>query len=136
MRPPSSGKPGIRLKTASATLISQSHVLDATTSSLPWKKRATSQNAPPRTRLDIGPASAIKNSCVAVAASRLIREIPPKMKSVIDSTGMRYSLATTVWLSSWKTTDAKNRMLVMMPSPMLLRRPRLVLLGLPWPANT
>ena len=51
---------------------------------------------------------ATMNSVAGVLASRVIWATPPKMKSVMLRTGIPRAKATTLWASSWASTDAKK----------------------------
>ncbi|MDP2932443.1 MAG: hypothetical protein Q8O05_08125, partial [Chloroflexota bacterium] len=79
-------------------------------------KYEIAQKIPPRSRLHIGPASAIRNSSRGDLGSWVISETPPKINRVIDRTGMPMDWATTLWLSSWARTEPKKSRLVMTPA--------------------
>ena len=89
-RPPSSGIPGNRLNSPSATFITASHNAEATTSAgAPTACRTT---APPpannaRPRLVAGPDAAIRKAARGVFGSPPSRLKPPSIHSVIRCTG-------------------------------------------------
>ncbi len=67
-----------------------------------------------RAKLARGPAIAMVNSLAGVSGSLSIWAIPPNRKRVILSTGVPLLLATREWLISWTSTEAKNRITVIM----------------------
>ena len=89
MRPPSSGAPGMRLKTASKRLICHSQASKAVAS--PWMPAATASAwAAPKSAaspmLVAGPTAAIRKSASGVWASPSSWAMPPKTNSVMERT--------------------------------------------------
>ena len=124
MRPPSSGKPGSRLKSASTALILASQLATSLTArpKVPVGlncrvRKATAPKTAASARLVSGPASAIRNSSRARRGSALICAAPPKMNSVIRGTGTPCAFETRLCASSCASTDAKNSRLVASAKP-------------------
>ena len=88
MRPPSSGNPGSKLNSARLKLIQASDPARASSIAFEPAERDTAQNPPASARLESGPATAILNSSIAREGSRAILATPPKMKSVMETTGI------------------------------------------------
>ena len=102
-RPPSRGKPGIRLKSPIAMLIGPSQtssvasgpsfakaVQSRVASFMPTlvTREATTRKRAPSAMLVIGPTIAVRNSARAEGGSRSMFETPPKRKSVMLRTRM------------------------------------------------
>ncbi len=90
IRPPSSGAPGSRLKTASRAFIAASQPSAATAIPGPPPARTAAAIPPkisPAARLAAGPAAAIRTSARAVDGSPPSSDTPPSAHSVIEVTG-------------------------------------------------
>jgi hypothetical protein len=106
IRPPSSGRPGRKLKTATMRLLTMSPAsstpgtVPPSTNCMPPQKIAAS------TSDSSGPTKASTNSRPGVSDSFSISETPPKNCSWIRRTGSLKRSAATVWASSWISTEA------------------------------
>src|SRR6266511_2655239 len=105
-RPPSSGKPGSRLKAASTRLARPS---SATRSPGQPAIRWLASHSTPASPTDVsGPAIAISASPPASTGSLTIRATPPNNSRLISRVATPSARATRAWASSWASTDAKN----------------------------
>ena len=62
-----------------------------------------------------GPARAMKNSSLAFLGSVSIWAAAPKMNRVMRGTLIPWEMATTLWASSWSSTEKNIIRLVMTP---------------------
>ncbi len=111
MRPPSRGAAGIRLNTASTTLIAARYAAMPTIStpaSTVTSSTASSPNSAATSRLVSGPAAAIRRSARGVRASLRSFATPPNSHSVMSSTSTSWRRATTAWESSCASRDPRN----------------------------
>ena len=123
MRPPSSGKAGIRLKRNSTALIVNSQPSSATPGravaslSVATSKKspvcdsaaAPTRESPAIRNVTAGPATATLKSSPGVSASRSIFAIPPKNHRSMPEIPMPSRRAIIAWPSSCRTIEAKNR---------------------------
>ncbi len=65
-------------------------------------------SAMPIAMLVTGPMPAMANSSPGVSASDRVCAMPPKMNSVMPSTGMPFARATSECDSSWTSSDPKK----------------------------
>jgi len=84
--PPSSGKPGRRLKSASSRFVFQSQSESTATAPFDGKKTNKPKKNPARKPLANGPAMAMLNSWMALEGSRSMLATPPKMNRVMERT--------------------------------------------------
>lgn len=63
----------------------------------------------------IGPATAIRNSPLALVGSSCISATPPKMNRVMPRIGMLNRRVTREWASSWSTIEAARPISPAMP---------------------
>src|SRR5580658_4728998 len=84
--PPSSGKPGRRLKRASQVFIEASQSAEDLTVSFDGKTAAKPKKSAASRPLESGPATAMLNSCMALEGSRSMLATPPKMNRVMERT--------------------------------------------------
>jgi hypothetical protein len=126
-RPPSSGKPGIRLKIASTRLMSARYsatsITGAPRSRLP-ASRPSNAKSPAIMRLARGPTPAISSSSRGESGSRRMRAIPPKMKRVMPSTGMPFARDTRACESSCARSEEKKSSVPARPMTMYVERGR------------
>ena len=80
----------------------------------PLVKSQRASNKSPKTMLVSGPTMATTNSVSGWRASSAKWETPPNINSVIPVTGIPLRTATTLWESSWASTDTKNSTVVSM----------------------
>ena len=117
-RPPSSGKPGTRLKTASSRLVQARYpsVPASGADSTSRPRLETIPNSPARSALVIGPTSAIRNSSPGPRESTLARVAPPNRNRVMSWTRIPRAWETSAWASSWTSTEPKNSTVAPTPS--------------------
>lgn len=105
----------MRLNTASTRLIAPSQNSATTASWEPSTARTTTAIAHetmPIAMLVAGPANAIWKSPRGVRASPSKRDTPPNSQSVMSCTWIPRRRATTEWLSSWASSEARNNTVV------------------------
>ena len=104
IRPPSSGRPGSRLKTPTMMLATMSCLISApvTPYGATWDRP---QPSAPSASDSAGPAPATANSRPGVGASRSISETPPSGYSRMRRTGRPKPRATIEWDSSCTSTE-------------------------------
>ncbi len=116
-RPPSSGRPGIRLNTPTPRLTAATAKVTPSTPVHPAVTAAlhSSANTAPNVSEVAGPTNATANSLPGVGSSPSISATPPNMKSVMPRTRTPNRRATTAWASSWVTRQAKKDAAVTTP---------------------
>ncbi len=108
MRPPSSGVPGIRLKTPSSRLMPANQATSAPGS--PSRNRLGTAATAPMMRLMAGPIPAILSSTSGDSVSPSSCARPPSAQRVILSTRTPWRWATTACPSSWAVMAASREM--------------------------
>jgi len=111
-RPPSSGKAGNRLKTATTVFKpTRYNAMAAIEGSGPSRSSAfqTTQKNAASAKLANGPTMAIMNSALGLGGSCFISETPPRANNVIPAIGTRRLWAIRACMSSWTSTEPKRK---------------------------